>query len=168
MQASFQTLASADFDRTHQCILVCGRGYPDIGTRVLVRALADACNAPQLALVDLDPHGVEILLTYTVGSKTHALNAAECNARHLRWIGLHAADADALQLPQQALLPLTPADRKCGERLLGSEALALCRPAWRDEVVSMLARGSKLEIQAIGEQQLGDYVARKIEQSAWL
>jgi meiotic recombination protein SPO11 len=167
-EASFQTLLAADFDRTHSCVLVCGRGYPDVGTRMLVRALANSCSAPQLALVDGDPHGVEILLTYTVGSKNYAADAADCNVRHLRWIGLHVADAEAMRLPQQALLPLTPADRKCGERLLQSAALAQCRGAWREQVVAMLERGTKVELQAIGEQQLASYITQKIEQTTWL
>lgn len=149
-------------------MLVCGRGYPDVGTRTLVRALEDACSAPQLALVDADPFGIEILLTYTVGSKVHAANAASVNARHLRWLGVHVDDADAYRVPPHAILPLTAADVRCGERLLRSDALARCRAAWRQQVLAQLARGTKLEIQALGEQQLPAFILSKIAQSQWL
>lgn len=167
-KASFQTLINSNFDSIHHCVLVCGRGYPDIGTRTLVRALDNACNAPQLALVDADPFGIEILLTYTVGSKAHAINAASTNARHLRWLGVHVDDAATFQVPQHSILPLTVADIRCGERLLRSEALARCRGSWRQQVQAQLERGIKLEIQAIGEQQLPAFIVSKIEQAMWL
>jgi meiotic recombination protein SPO11 len=168
LQASFQTLINASFDSIHHCVLVCGRGYPDVGTRTLVRALEDACSAPQLALVDADPFGIEILLTYTVGSKAHAINAASVNARHLRWLGVHVDDAADFQVPQHSILPLTVADARCGERLLRSDALARCRSSWRQQVIAQLERGTKLEIQAIGEQQLPSFILSKIEHAKWL
>jgi len=85
-EATFLQLAGVGFHHKYKCILisehfisqkqiVCsfakGRGYPDIATRSLLRYLATELCLPVLALVDCDPHGIEILLTYVVGSVVH-------------------------------------------------------------------------------------------------
>jgi meiotic recombination protein SPO11 len=45
-----------------------GKGFPDVATRVLVRLLWKFLGVPVLALVDADPHGIEIMCVYRFGS----------------------------------------------------------------------------------------------------
>lgn len=46
-----------------------GKGYPDINTRSLLKKIWDDCHLPIYALVDADPFGIEIMLSYRHGSK---------------------------------------------------------------------------------------------------
>ena len=49
------------------------RGYPDLATRRLVHILSEDKKIPSFALVDNDPHGIEILATYMFGSAVSTL-----------------------------------------------------------------------------------------------
>lgn len=59
----FQHLLEEKCSRTLNCILVTGKGYPDIATRMLVKLLSDM-DLPVYIVVDADPFGVEIMLIY--------------------------------------------------------------------------------------------------------
>ena len=48
-----------------------GRGYSDVATRELLATLSDM-GKPVLALVDLDPHGIEIMAAVRFGNKDMA------------------------------------------------------------------------------------------------
>lgn len=56
-----------NFQKTHNCIIATGKGYPDFATRLLVKEI-QALGIPILGLFDSDPHGLEILTSYAVGS----------------------------------------------------------------------------------------------------
>lgn len=45
-----------------------GKGYPDINTRAILKKISDDCNCPIYALVDADPYGIDIMLSYRHGS----------------------------------------------------------------------------------------------------
>lgn len=60
----FDILLRENCPRSLNCILITGKGYPDMATRMLVTTLADKAQLPVYVLVDSDPHGVEIMLTY--------------------------------------------------------------------------------------------------------
>ncbi|XP_070194693.1 meiotic recombination protein SPO11-like isoform X2 [Littorina saxatilis] len=69
--ATFQKLLTEDFCATFgRVILITGKGYPDVGTRLLVRKIWEQFKMPVFALVDGDPHGIEVMLVYKYGSKT--------------------------------------------------------------------------------------------------
>ncbi|KAH0619182.1 hypothetical protein JD844_018953 [Phrynosoma platyrhinos] len=68
--ATFQRLLDDDFCNTMSpCIIITGKGVPDVNTRLLVRKLWDTCHVPIFALVDADPHGIEIMCIYKYGSR---------------------------------------------------------------------------------------------------
>lgn len=46
------------------CIMITGKGEPDLPTRILVNYLAEVKNIPTYILVDNNPHGFEIMCTY--------------------------------------------------------------------------------------------------------
>ncbi|XP_024943655.1 meiotic recombination protein W68 isoform X2 [Cephus cinctus] len=60
----FQKLIEQDCPRSLNCILITGKGYPDVSTRMLVRILWEKLNLPVYCLVDADPYGIEIMLVY--------------------------------------------------------------------------------------------------------
>lgn len=51
-----------------QFILITGKGYPDISTRLMVKRIWNEFKLPTYALVDADPYGIEIMCTYRFGS----------------------------------------------------------------------------------------------------
>lgn len=55
------------FHVNFRCIIVTGKGYPDFATRLLVKEI-QSLEIPILGLFDSDPHGLEILTSYAVGS----------------------------------------------------------------------------------------------------
>ncbi|GCB64386.1 hypothetical protein scyTo_0009803 [Scyliorhinus torazame] len=56
--ATFQRLLDDDFcTNLFPCIIVTGKGVPDLNTRLMVRKLWDMLHIPVFALMDADPHG---------------------------------------------------------------------------------------------------------------
>ena len=63
--ATFQRLLDEDFvNALHPCVVVTGKGVPDLNTRQFVRRLWEELGVPVFALVDADPFGIEIMCTY--------------------------------------------------------------------------------------------------------
>ncbi|XP_011501627.1 PREDICTED: meiotic recombination protein SPO11-1 [Ceratosolen solmsi marchali] len=60
----FQKLLREECPSFNNCILVTGKGYPDIPTRMFVRMLSEKVQLPIYALVDANPHGFEIMCVY--------------------------------------------------------------------------------------------------------
>jgi len=60
----FQKLLEENCPRALNCILVTGKGYPDVATRMLVKMLSEKLDLPVYIIVDADPFGVDIMLIY--------------------------------------------------------------------------------------------------------
>ncbi|XP_035543141.1 meiotic recombination protein SPO11-1 isoform X2 [Juglans regia] len=67
-ESVFQRLANDQFCNANRCIVITGRGYPDIPTRRFLRLLIEKLCLPAYCLVDCDPYGFDILTTYRFGS----------------------------------------------------------------------------------------------------
>nr|SVE86890.1 EOG090X09ZG [Daphnia similis] len=93
-----------------ECILITGKGYPDVNTRRFLRRLWDELQLPALALVDADPHGISILAVYRFGSQ-NLEDIEHLSTPQLRFIGLQPSDIEPLHIPDEAKLPLTQRDR---------------------------------------------------------
>ena len=50
-------------------ILITGKGYPDINTRLMINKIWQKLHIPIYVLADADPFGIEIMLIYRYGSK---------------------------------------------------------------------------------------------------
>ncbi|KAI9315689.1 Spo11/DNA topoisomerase VI subunit A [Dichotomocladium elegans] len=128
-EASFRHLVSTGFNTVPpKGILITGKGYPDIATRHMVRYLADSDpSLPLFALVDNDPHGLDIFRVYKWGSqvnmsfffkkkkgKRSESLVAVCTSgmmliHHI--FEAHSFDAPNLAVPTIRLLGLTVVDR---------------------------------------------------------
>lgn len=83
-------LAQEGLPAAGPCILVTGRGFPDLGTRAFLVALHAACPAlPLLGLADWNPSGASILGLYRFGGRGSE-EAAACALPTLRWLGARA------------------------------------------------------------------------------
>ena len=186
--ATFQHLAERRLWDSFPSILITARGFPDVATRMLLRVLHEAMpRIPVLGVVDFNPAGCGILLTYRNGgfkdgigggegggeggaSASTAANESEELMRRalgvpVHWFGPLAADL--ADLPTSAFQVLGVRRREMLDRLIASSALAGTQGAReRAQLMAMSKSGRIAEIQAIdaalGEGALVRMLLRKL------
>ena len=62
-------LAEDRFYNQFPCVIISGKGQPDVATRLFLNKVRNALNVPILGLFDADPYGLKILSVYMKGSK---------------------------------------------------------------------------------------------------
>ncbi|KAJ9585655.1 hypothetical protein L9F63_002555, partial [Diploptera punctata] len=143
--ATFQKLLDENvLERLGPCLLVTGKGYPDVCTRVLVHRLWKYLKVPVFALVDADPHGVEILCVYRFGSLAMS-HQAELSVPAIRWIGIHPSDISQLALQAQPLVD-TDVNKL---RHLAARPYIRSNPVLHNQVQILLTGGRKAEIEGV-------------------
>ncbi|KAF5187311.1 Type 2 dna topoisomerase 6 subunit a [Thalictrum thalictroides] len=166
-EAVFQRLSNDSFCDTHRCIVITGRGYPDVSTRRFLRLLIEKLCLPVYCLVDCDPYGFDILTIYRFGSMEMAYDAKSLRVPEIRWLGAFPSDSENYQLPEQCLFPLTEEDKKKAEAMLLRCYLQHEVPQWRSELQVMLQRGVKFEIEALSVVSISflsdEYIPSKIQ-----
>jgi meiotic recombination protein SPO11 len=126
-------------------------------------------SIPFLALVDHDPHGLEILATYKFGSAAQAMQCDYLALTDLKWLGVHATD---MASGMAKVLPFTAGDSRKLKCLMNKDWLSMTNSAgtWRDELTQMQKGGVKAEIEVLDEQKGGllRCVENKIRNCQWL
>ena len=157
-EAVFQRLSLGE-----KVVVVTGKGYPDLSTRRFLAALSKM-GLPVFALVDLDPHGIEIMATVRFGSKAMAHEGSALCVEGLRWLGLRLEDMDRVfQEGGRGILRLTERDRRKAESLLRRPWIGFV-PEWESVLQRMLTQGNKAEIEILGGG-LEDWVKRLLAES---
>ncbi|XP_028049570.1 meiotic recombination protein W68 [Monomorium pharaonis] len=105
--AVFQKLLEENCPRVLRCILVTGKGYPDVATRMLVKMLSEKMSLPVYILVDADPFGVDIMLIYRFGSSTLCKVNESLACPNARWLGIYPSELVAIGAKT---IPLTETD----------------------------------------------------------
>ncbi|XP_062282844.1 meiotic recombination protein SPO11 [Scomber scombrus] len=147
--ATFQRLLDDDFCTKHSpCIIITGKGVPDVNSRLMVRKLWDTLHIPIFALVDADPHGIEIMCIYKYGSVAMSFEAHSLTVPSVMWLGLLPSDLQRLRVPEVALIPLTKRDESKLNSLLERPYLT-SQPAWQKEMELMKQSKVKAEIQSL-------------------
>ncbi|CAN6309315.1 unnamed protein product [Urochloa humidicola] len=168
----FQRLANDKFCERNRCIVITGRGYPDIPTRRFLRYLVEQLHLPAYCLVDSDPYGFDILATYKFGSLQLAYDANLLRVPDIRWLGVFTSDFEDFCLPDCCLLHLSPEDRRKAESILARCYLHKEAPEWRSELEAMLQKGVKFEIEALSASSISflsdKYIPQKIKQGRHL
>nr|APZ84653.1 initiator of meiotic double stranded breaks SPO11-1 [Zea luxurians] len=168
----FQRLANDKFCERNRCIVITGRGYPDIPTRRFLRYLVELLHLPAYCLVDSDPYGFDILATYKFGSLQLAHDANLLRVPDIRWLGVFTSDFEEYCLPDCCLLRLSPEDRRKAEGILSRCYLHREAPEWRSELEAMLQKGVKFEIEALSANSISflshEYIPQKIKQGMHL
>ena len=170
-EAAYMRLAEDRIYNKYPCIIITGKGQPDVATRLFLRKLTDQLHIPVLALVDSDPYGLKILSVYMSGSKNMSYDAANLTTTDIKWLGVRPSDLDKYNLPEQCRLPLTEHDKKMGAELLQEPFIQKNRK-WVAELELMLQKGEKAEIQALssfGFQFITEeYLPRKLLEGDWI
>ncbi|XP_063156112.1 meiotic recombination protein SPO11 [Candoia aspera] len=170
--ATFQRLLDDNFcTKMSPSIIITGKGVPDINTRLLVRKLWDTCRIPTFALMDADPHGIEIMSIYKYGSVSMSFEAHRLTVPAIRWLGLLPSDFYRLNIPKCVLIPLTKQDQTKLASLQARPYIAR-QPAWKKELEIMETSKMKAEIQALTSFST-DYLSRvylpnKLQFGGWI
>ncbi|XP_077191799.1 meiotic recombination protein SPO11 isoform X2 [Paroedura picta] len=170
--ATFQRLLDDNFcNKLSPSIMITGKGVPDINTRLLVKKLWDSCHVPIFALMDADPHGIEIMCVYKYGSVSMAFEAHHLTVPAIRWLGLLPSDFDRLNIPKSALIQLTKRDQSKLASLQMRPYISY-HPAWKKELDIMAVSKMKAEIQALTSFS-SDYLSKvylpnKLQFGGWI
>lgn len=105
----FNRLREDKFFEMIPSILITGRGFPDLATRMFVSMLSKFLDIPVLGLCDCNPFGLSIMLTYKLGSARMPLESLQY-AVDIKWIGVRPSQVSALGLPRTAFKALTRKD----------------------------------------------------------
>ncbi|XP_061231345.1 meiotic recombination protein SPO11 isoform X2 [Neopsephotus bourkii] len=170
--ATFQRLLDDDFcNKLSPCIMITGRGIPDLNTRLLVRKLWDSFQIPIFTLMDADPHGVEIMCIYKYGSVSMSFEAHHLTVPSIKWLGLLPSDLQRLNIRRDALIPFTKRDQNKLASIQKRPYIA-CQPTWKKELEIMEASKLKAEIQVLTSLS-SDYLSRvylpnKLQFGGWV
>lgn len=148
----FQRLVDTDAVRRLPCVLVTGRGVPDVATRCFVKLATLLYPSLRVAaLVDFNPAGVVIALQYRAGPATRsAVGSAATAVAHLEWLGLHADDAR--EVPSRLRCAFTPRDRA-----LCATLRRRAPPSWRAGVDAMSSASFSVDLEALYATALPAY-----------
>ncbi|KAG7363820.1 hypothetical protein IV203_037021 [Nitzschia inconspicua] len=125
------------------CILVTGKGFPDVATRQWVHCLQQLLQIPAVGLY-CNPYGVSVLHTYqfehgarierakqqqqqqqqnTIGTVEdgHTTTTPSSSQLQIHWIGLRPSQVQQLNLPKSAFQQLSRLDKKRLESFLDSD-----------------------------------------------
>tara|TARA_B100000513_G_scaffold101038_2_gene43240 strand:- start:3053 stop:4249 length:1197 start_codon:yes stop_codon:yes gene_type:complete len=130
--AAFMRLAEDRFYNTYPCVIISGKGQPDVATRLFLNKVRSALNIPILGLFDADPYGLKILSVYMKGSKNMSYDSINLTTPDIKWLGVRPSDLDKYNIPQQCRLQMTDHDIKTGTQLLygwfSGHSRSLCTP----------------------------------------
>ncbi|XP_030277988.1 meiotic recombination protein SPO11 isoform X3 [Sparus aurata] len=170
--ATFQRLLDDDFcTKLSPCIIITGKGVPDVNSRLMVRKLWDTLHIPIFALVDADPHGIEIMCIYKYGSVAMSFEAHSLTVPSVMWLGLLPSDLQRLRVPADALIPLTSTDENKLTSLLKRPYLT-SQPDWQKEMELMQQTKVKAEIQSLAaiapDYLTSIYLPNKLRYGGWV
>ena len=149
------------------CILVTGKGFPDLATRALVSALHRELDLPVVGLCDCNPYGVSVLSMYHCAGDRMGVDGRWRYTVPIRWLGLRPSEVDGLrgELPETVFQRLTDLDRKRIASLLDSENPFLTDED-EEEVRIMGDSGYKVELEALywlGPDHMGNWVVEMLK-----
>ncbi|XP_075213811.1 meiotic W68 [Lycorma delicatula] len=161
--ATFQKLLDEKvLEKLGPCVLITGKGFPDINTRLMLRRIWEELKLPIFALVDGDPHGIEIMCVYRFGSLSMSQKSKLLAVPALQWIGVHPTDIKELCIPG---IPLTTADLQKA-KALQKRPYVTSNPQILSQVNVMIDSNIKCEIEGfshISSSYLSDvYVRHKV------
>lgn len=168
--AVFTYLCSQRLWDSLPCVLVTGCGYPPLSVRAVVKQLSVQLGIPVLGLFDYNPHGLQILLTYKLGSIRMGLEG-HAYAVNIQWLGLHYQDVvegegeeQRLRVDESSLQQWSAADERVFVAVR-SRVESTMSPAYCREVALMATFRRKAEIEAINSSISGGQHLDSLENS---
>ena len=138
---------------------------------MFVHKLWAELQIPIFALVDADPHGIEIMCVYRFGSRAMSFEAHHLTCPALRWLGIIPHDVDELNIPENVLIPLSEGDKKKARDILKRPYIER-RPELREQLEILLEKGKKAEIECLDSVSQtfmsGIYLPHKLRDGGWI
>ncbi|GAN07020.1 meiotic recombination protein SPO11 [Mucor ambiguus] len=167
-EATFRYLVSIGFCQSlpESCVLVTGKGYPDLSTRQFVKYFSTHFTTkPILALMDGDPHGLDIYATYKWGTRAMAFDVFNLAVNSIELIGLTCQDRQEFHISSQCLIPLSERDRaKCQTMVrtydqdeTPGQSQLIERGWWQDINSELASQGHQSYIKEINQLLASDY-----------
>jgi meiotic recombination protein SPO11 len=158
----YRRLAQDRFFDKWPCIMVTGKGFPDLATRAFVHVLHRTLKLPVWGLADGNPFGALVLYTYAKGSDRRGVDGGNRFSVPIQWIGLRWSQMKALlsstSLPSTVVQPLTPIDvQRLSDNLLDEKRThgwvdtpddEINQARWT-ELQDLLEGGRKMELEAL-------------------
>ena len=173
--AIWNSLNEMKFWEKNHCIIASGKGSPSRGFRRFINRLHYEYKLPVYILVDGDPYGTQIALTYKYGS----FNIAHIN-KYLaipdaKYIGMFLTDIERYPLlsflkEKKMYLTMKDVDIKKSKDLLQYEWVKI-NPKLKGIVEEYLKTNHKIEADALGgrdAEDLGKYITEKIKKKDWI
>eukprot|EP00105_Crassostrea_gigas_P007279 XP_011421470.1 PREDICTED: meiotic recombination protein SPO11 [Crassostrea gigas] len=147
--AIFQRLLSEGFcERMRPCIVITGKGFPDMNTRMLLNRLWREFSPKFYILVDADPYGIEIMTVYKYGSRSLSFEAPMLTVPGLEWLGVLPSDIQRLRLKEDSLIDLKLSDRNKISDILARPYISKSQLLYK-ELNVLLDLGKKAEIESL-------------------
>ncbi|XP_050675485.1 meiotic recombination protein SPO11 [Leptidea sinapis] len=157
--------------RLRPVIIITGKGYPDVCTRQLLCRLVADLRLKPLALVDADPHGYEIFLTYKYGSLAQSHLSLSLACPKLSLLGARHDDVMTLT-SKDSRMSLTNTDKRKLKSLMNRPYLSsVIGSRIKEELNAMLLSGVKAEIESLASTAAAlcdSYLPSKIIQGDFL
>ncbi len=157
------------FDR-YPCILVTGKGFPDLATRALVSTLHRELRLPVAGICDCNPFGISVLALYHYAGDRMGVDGRRRYTVPIQWLGLRPSRVAQLKnenkLPETVFQTLTDLDNKRIASLLDNPEYPYLTEEDEAEVRDMKAAGYKVELEAlywIGPDYMGGWVESMLE-----
>lgn len=135
-------------DKVHKeldCILITGKGYPDVATRHMVHLIYHFLKIPVLCLVDCDPHGLDIMCMYRYGSISMAYDNHNLATPAMRWVGMCPSDMYRYEVTRKS--ELSESDWKKLDEIKQRQYIQINEKICR-EINLFMERGEKAELSA--------------------
>ena len=89
-------------------LLICGKGFPDLNTRIFIKKLIEKnSKIITIGLFDYNVGGINIYYTYKYGSINMNLETFNYSLFNLHWIGIHPIHIYNLNISIDYLVPLS-------------------------------------------------------------
>ena len=164
-------LVEEEFHKKYNCLLITGKGQPDIATRRLVRRLHKEEGLPVYILTDSDSYGMQICSSYKRGSISLSFESPYLAVPKAKYLGLLPSDLDKFKVPKAARLKMTEWDIKKAQTMLQYPWISKNR-RWKKELLLMLERKEKAELQALAKHGItfmtDVYIPQKLETMDWI
>ncbi|KAL3776473.1 hypothetical protein ACHAWO_007553 [Cyclotella atomus] len=149
------------------CILITGKGFPDLATRALVQSLHREFDLPVVGICDSNPFGISVLSIYHCAGDRMGVDGNMKYSVPIRWIGLRPSTVADLedQLPKEVFQKLTDRDYKRIDALL-DETHSFLNEEREEEILAMKDAGYKVELEALywlGPDYMGNWVVEQLE-----
>ncbi|KAL6271405.1 hypothetical protein ACE6H2_028316 [Prunus campanulata] len=166
----FHDLAQENFHENAKCIMVSGQGYGDRSTKVFLKKLHRELRIPVLAIVDCNPHGLQILFDYKYGSAKSAFDSVNLAVKDIKWLGVRPSDLKKYKIDVKG--------KEFGDRAISMAKNLLEQDFvkmdnnWVTEIEKMLEIGKGVDIERLhtkGSQYLSmKFLAEKLESKDWI